>query len=409
MSIVAIAGLAVFLNGLTIWELLLPGQFEGNRAIYTATMVFPILFLFFIRMTRRLEFNTYVFIMIVLCQFFIAIMGLVISDFNPFGVEKVGRFSLFVLIPFVFIVLLFRNKQKEIIILFLFMAVLSLLPFFVLASRADLSDVLAGTAAYSLRVTGYDVIGLSRSLGMGGLIAFNFFLQKHGAAKKLSWLMVSIGFLSGQIILWERGPFVINAVVMGLLVYNHLVGNIRILKKSKHILSLALSFVLILVVLQIGAYFLPRLQIDKILNDDRLFIMRRATYVGLTHPVFGKGTGSFMYSYPVLGSRMYSHNIFLELFSENGVLGVMVFFGFVGFVIRRILVIHMGLRPKIIGYNIAVALFIYYFINAQVSGDIANNYMVWITGAFVYCLTIRHKKIETFSAVEARRQKVNSI
>jgi len=84
--------------------------------------------------------------------------------------------------------------------------------------------------------------------------------------------------------------------------------------------------------------------------------------------IFGNGTGAFGYIINNRDTRFYPHNIFAEIFCENGLLGVICFLVLLAQLWRVRGLIYNDVRVKLI-----FSLSIYYFLNAQTSGDLGAN------------------------------------
>ena len=86
--------------------------------------------------------------------------------------------------------------------------------------------------------------------------------------------------------------------------------------------------------------------------------------------IFGAGTGDYGWLYSGNDIRAYPHNVFIEVFYENGLLGLSLIL----YIILRRLRSHY--RNSSIFQTYLVACLIYYIVNAQFSGDlIANKYI----------------------------------
>jgi O-antigen ligase len=89
-------------------------------------------------------------------------------------------------------------------------------------------------------------------------------------------------------------------------------------------------------------------------------------------PFFGKGIGSFPVSFSSIDARDYPHNIFLELLSELGLLGLILFLFLLTVSIGRL--IKVSKRDSINKMYLGLlAGFLFSFLNALVSGDINDN------------------------------------
>lgn len=118
----------------------------------------------------------------------------------------------------------------------------------------------------------------------------------------------------------------------------------------------------------------------------RLDSFKSAVNIFIENAVIGVGTGGWSYTRNGFDFRDYPHNIFLEIGSELGVLGLIIFCIFLWFIYRDIVV---GLSRK--NRNSALYLFSIWgvgialigFFNAQVSGDLCVNEYLWIGAAIL--------------------------
>ena len=101
---------------------------------------------------------------------------------------------------------------------------------------------------------------------------------------------------------------------------------------------------------------------------------------------FGLGTGGFSHLARMGDHRFYPHNLVAELWLENGVLGLIVLLAFVGSALALWLRWGRGIRPtgerqeiRTLQQGVGM-LFLYSFLIAQFSGDIAANEWVWLWG-----------------------------
>lgn len=96
---------------------------------------------------------------------------------------------------------------------------------------------------------------------------------------------------------------------------------------------------------------------DKIVND-----------MDVSSFMFGTGTGNGGYLLNGYDERAYPHNIFFELFYENGLVGIL----FLVFIIVRVYMINKAAeRPFPL---ILISFFLFYFTNALFSGDLSANH-----------------------------------
>ncbi len=117
----------------------------------------------------------------------------------------------------------------------------------------------------------------------------------------------------------------------------------------------------------------------------RLRAFEAARDLFLDNPLIGVGTGGFEH-YNILA---YPHNIFLELASELGILGVLPFF------VMILCAAYLGVRllksktSSALESNLSkvfFAIFVFSLINSQFSGEIYGNYELWFSVAGIWTL-----------------------
>jgi hypothetical protein len=106
----------------------------------------------------------------------------------------------------------------------------------------------------------------------------------------------------------------------------------------------------------------------------------------------GLGTGGFPSLFHLPDDRQYPHNIFLEVLLENGLIGLLLFLGFLTavFVRWRGWKRHLRARPESLAasedtalHRTVGAVLLFALINAQFSGDIWVNEWVWVAAGIV--------------------------
>jgi O-antigen ligase len=111
------------------------------------------------------------------------------------------------------------------------------------------------------------------------------------------------------------------------------------------------------------------LTLDEILNDPRVEIYDTHFNFFLNNPIIGIGIAG---SENILYSYQSSHNIFIEIASEFGILGLIPFSGMI------ILLINKYLISKDFSFSY---LWLYTFIVVQFSGDVSLNSIYWFISA----------------------------
>ena len=119
---------------------------------------------------------------------------------------------------------------------------------------------------------------------------------------------------------------------------------------------------------------------------------------GVHVSIFGSGTGNYAFVYSGTSQRLYPHNIFFELYLENGIIGLMLFFTVISFpfiFLKR----HKKYIEKSGVLYCVFALFLYSIFCAQFSGDLISNWIIMFFGLLVLCCERPiFKKIGPFGA-----------
>lgn len=95
------------------------------------------------------------------------------------------------------------------------------------------------------------------------------------------------------------------------------------------------------------------------------------SYLG-NKPIFGNGTGSFGYMYTGRDINDYPHNLFLEILSENGLIGLIIFTIILGYAFY---LFKNSIKNNLTFIWLLMSLF--FGFNSMVSGDINSNRMLF--------------------------------
>ena len=107
----------------------------------------------------------------------------------------------------------------------------------------------------------------------------------------------------------------------------------------------------------------------------------------LETPLIGKGTGAFGREITYTDTRLYPHNIFIEIAAENGIIGLIVLFGFI--FMTCIAAFKLFYRIEQYSYNrelvqVGFCLFLFGLTASLFSGDISGNGYVWFGPAIIW-------------------------
>jgi hypothetical protein len=182
----------------------------------------------------------------------------------------------------------------------------------------------------------------------------------HKVSPLLKWGSILVGLIM-LFASSSKGPMLALFIVF-ILIYNSKISKSAIIKNIYFL-------VVILLILVIVSLF----DNNNYLFDTNFYsLYARQDYIRLVYDNFnfnlltGIGTGAFSIFFFDEDSINYPHNIFLELFIENGLIGLGIFL--------------LVIRSFINNYNVGLfsLLAVFYFISAQFSGDIPGNNYVFI-------------------------------
>ncbi|MFB9756859.1 O-antigen ligase family protein [Paenibacillus hodogayensis] len=190
----------------------------------------------------------------------------------------------------------------------------------------------------------------------------------------------------------SKGPII--ALVVAILLFN--LAKKRRISGAKLFKIAMVSFCTIALLLAA----LPNQIKDRLLFEDnsgegsvasRVDLLTIAVKGFEEKPLIGGGTGSFADFFT--GARIYPHNIFAELATENGAIGLLLFIVFLGYIfwiIRRAFASTRDtdtLNVERVLLSAAAAITIYYLITMQFSFDMQNASGIWFGAALAYSLT----------------------
>jgi len=149
-------------------------------------------------------------------------------------------------------------------------------------------------------------------------------------SKKKYFLLPAFCFLfSGLLFSFARGAYL--AVIAAFLVLAYLIWRYLRTKKIPLILCLSL-LVFIIPKTPIAERFYSSFDLEEESNLGRLEMWQKSGFVGLTYAWQGVGLGNYpLYLETDLGYRspVTAHNLFLDIFSETGIFGLMAWLGLI--------------------------------------------------------------------------------
>lgn len=230
---------------------------------------------------------------------------------------------------------------------------------------------------------GSNYIALARASGLGLLVTMVFLLptEQKPLVKLYLWIIAALQ-LWATFSAGARGP-VLALILSFLLFFILSIRGFLWLKIDSFTLRLGiLTFFIIIILTAIGQELFPTLMFrSRLLITEtgdsaamRLHFYQTAFNEWCKSPIWGNGTGYFGIAVRGEDIREYPHNIILEIGTENGLLGVLIFLTMIGIIfIRGLFKLYneKGLIRIITRYLLVMNYFA--LLNAMVSGDINDN------------------------------------
>ena len=243
---------------------------------------------------------------------------------------------------------------------------------------------------------GSDYLSLGRMAGVASLMIVYYFLTKNDELKiRFLWfLLFGLNFF-GLLYGGGRAPVIAFFVMIIILGLFSLTPKIRI--NQAKIIKIAGGFILIGIMLFLLSPGLFSTLFDRInilfLQEKgggsvavRLNLYDSAIRAITENPIQGLGMGGFSFYHSGVDQRLHPHNILLEISTEIGIMGLISFLFLIGFCFFYLLKLRKIYKEQEKYYLITaiLALFIFMFLNALVSGDINDNrlFFVWLGCAY---------------------------
>ncbi len=331
-------------------------------------------------------------ILIVLLGFIWLVFGVLYSDSTAFGSIKALRYLSFNATLFV-IPLIIRWTQSTFISFLKSLAAIGAVAgwlsiIFIVYNGLNLSE-----RVYLVQEV--NVIWISRAMGISIIATLGLIFLKQKDHITLFLLLSLPGLLSSMLISGSRGP--ILALVIGLAT----IAIFMTKRKKSTITYLIVGFGLFMTVGMMALYLSSssiRLLTDPTKLDSDMSALHRviawlkSIELIRNNIIIGIGTGGFqsvgnqLFPWLPRNSYAYPHNIFLEIFAENGLLGLLILF----FPIFKITFWESQLNKLDDFKNqaIVLGLLVFALINAQVGGDLTMNEGIWYSVGILAALSV---------------------
>lgn len=309
--------------------------------------------------------------------------GLVYTPSLVYGVEKALRFLTLGLLAIVAPLLIIRSKDS----LARVFPAMSAIALWVVTD-----SLLTGQRGAFADV--YTVVG--KLGGLHVLLAMQYFGRRTKGAVRVVILMSAIYALLGVLQSATRAPF-LALLVLAPVVFLFNVTNLRVG-------WVRFAPVLVLAAVVIAFYFFPEFvgtmawRLAVISDNPRLEIWRASIDAIVENPILGGGTGSF-YVYlqdyfPGIGERVFSHNIFVEVWAELGIFAVASLVYIFVYLLRRLyrLRVESAIPKQMQDYVLFDTLFtvlLYVFLLSMVGGILYDRFIFgWLGIGFAALNTV---------------------
>jgi len=313
-------------------------------------------------------------------------MSLGYTSAPDYGFAKAWRFGLINTFCF-FVPILFLTREEDLKRLFVWTTV---------AATAIAAVVIAFPAS-SIVVEIFQrgtfpeasPLATAQVVGYGFIIAVAMLVTRHrwGFATGPLWAVVALVCAIAVLYTGSRGPLV-GMLLCGLLVLAWTRG-------SERLLWVFWSVVLAAVGIPLLGVWVPREYLDRVVgllwyheigeSAGLRFQFWRYVFGHAGFSLFGSGVGSFSMGFAGMDTRLYPHNIILEMWYECGLLGAalttlfIVTVGIIGWRLRRY-------APPSMRMLVMLAFLLYAFcvLQALKSGDLSDNRFVWFFAGVIY-------------------------
>jgi len=310
-------------------------------------------------------------------------IGQIYTPLKPEGIDRLLFFLYYAFIPF-YLVLFMEPEYIERIFRWVFIVGLGL-------SMATLLYPESRILSTRITLAGGGAITYGRYYGLSIIAGLhNYFAYRTVDSPKRFFYIIAVPvivvflFLTGT-----RGALVSLAFASSLyiLFFAPVKNSTRILFILGAILA---SVIVILTNPSLLRYRILFFSAASVSIRMRLIIWKEALQLFLEHPFFGVGTGGFSVHLPQYFSGWYPHNIILEILSEHGIVGFIIFSLFLWAVGKSLRFIFRESREKNIralaGFCFCVLIFA--FVNALFSSDIGGNKDLFLASGFIEAISI---------------------
>lgn len=374
-----------------------------ERGAFTFSRVIILLFIIFNCTKNKKDIND-VFTNPIMLGFILLsislMLGIIIAPNPLVNISKTFSFYTGILLYFLASSLCI-NKYDRIKDIYLGVLILGFIFLLVVLIYSDYVTITIEKQRYRLllgRYANLNPILLGRYAGLVIIVSLFYIDNFKKKSMKVASLVILFLASYGMIVSGSRAPllFFIVAMIIYIILYS------VYFKKTKINILIIISPVIILlfIVFKDDIFLFQRsrmILLGSPLEDSdvfqRLLYFKESINMFVEKPIFGNGTNAFKYMH-----GMYPHNLFFEIMSDHGLFGLVSLLMIVcGNIVTSILLLRKS-DYQVLPYSIlTIVLWIYGFLNAQVSGDINSNHMFWVfSGILLALLTLVNRSTHSF-------------
>jgi len=328
---------------------------------------------------------------------FLAILSLLYTPSPLYGSEKLFRFLFITSVSFIFPLLIFKDKDSYVRFLIVLIMLTLIMGFDIITGGLKPGEF----SFYGALGANYLAVGRISGIAVLSIITLIFVLKKKSL--KIFLFLIILVPIFNILIAGGRGPLLSLAISILILFMYLVLHSFKLLRRDIMVKKNYLNIILVMFLLIFISFLLIifckdflvstfyRLSLLENLEgrsiETRISMYRTALISIYNFPqnMIGVGIGGFSYIYNRSDMRIYPHNIFLEILSELGILGMFLFTFIILFSLRVVSSNIKGANNVNYYLNLGVLLnFIFMFLNSQFSGDINDNRLLFTFLGSIY-------------------------
>lgn len=341
----------------------------------------PLILINFIKKGHRLEREAIVFILLFLLLASFVLFSVIYAKPQYYGLDKALRLLLIngwiIAAPLMFM------KEES------FRRLGYFIVFFTTAASISFIFTYITTSGIVLTAFGENYQDLSANIAVAVPFLYWYLIDRNSRIPMRAAAFVILFLLVFTLILstGRTGTIIVSIVLI-------LMPLFLLWRKKLSFRSFGVFLIILLILLSLVILFEPQFvnpifdRFQAIEENSRWELFTKAAQLWELNPLVGIGSGGFSLYYPDL---LYPHNIFLEVLSEQGLLGCFLLIALLGFTIYSFLT---RLRDKYLSISMPV-LFAFFssLFWALVSGDLARNKLLFFFCSLMvtYVCLIREK------------------